>query len=40
MAIKIYSDKTKQYYNSIQDAERAEFALKEQENKGYAHEKI
>lgn len=33
MAIKIYSDKTKQYYNSIQDAERAEFELKEQENK-------
>ena len=32
MAIKVYSDKTKQFYNTIQEANRAEFELKEKEN--------
>lgn len=31
--IKIYSDKTKKYYDSIEDAEQAEFEAKEQENR-------
>jgi hypothetical protein len=31
--IKIYSDKTKKYYDSIEDAEQAEFEVKEQENR-------
>lgn len=33
MAIKIYSDKTGKYYNTIDEANRAEFELKEQENR-------
>ena len=32
MAIKVYSDKTKQFYNTVEEANRAEFELKEQEN--------
>jgi len=32
MAIKIYSDKTNSFYNSIEEANRAEFELKEKEN--------
>lgn len=32
MAIKIYSDKTNKFYNSVEDANRAEFELKEKEN--------
>lgn len=33
MAIKIYSDKTNKYYDTVQAAEDAEFKLKEQENR-------
>ena len=33
MAIKIYSDKTQKFYNSIDEANRAEFAAKEEENR-------
>ena len=33
MAIKVYSDRTKQFYNSIEEANRAEFELKEKENR-------
>lgn len=32
MAIKIYSDKTNKFYDSVDDANRAEFELKEKEN--------
>lgn len=32
MAIKIYSDKTNSFYNSVEEANRAEFELKEKEN--------
>ena len=32
MAIKVYSDKTKKFYDTIAEANRAEFELKEQEN--------
>ena len=32
MAIKIYSDKTNRFYNSVEEANRAEFELKEKEN--------
>lgn len=32
MAIKIYSDKTNKFYNSVEEANHAEFELKEQEN--------
>ena len=32
MAIKIYSDKTNKFYDTVEDANRAEFELKEQEN--------
>lgn len=32
MAIKIYSDKTNSFYNSVEEATRAEFELKEKEN--------
>jgi len=32
MAIKIYSDKTNSFYNSIEEANHAEFELKEKEN--------
>ena len=32
MAIKIYSDKTGKFYNSVEEANRAEFELKEKEN--------
>lgn len=32
MAIKIYSDKTNKFYDSVEDANRAEFELKEKEN--------
>ena len=30
--IKIYSDKTNKFYNSVEEANRAEFELKEKEN--------
>ena len=33
MAIKVYSDKTKQFYNTVEEANRAEFELKEKENR-------
>lgn len=33
MAIKVFSDKTNKYYNSVAEAEKAEFELKEQENR-------
>lgn len=33
MAIKVYSDKTNKFYPSVQEAEKAEFALKEEENR-------
>ena len=33
MAIKIYSDKTNKFYNSVEEANHAEFELKEQENR-------
>lgn len=32
MAIKIYSDKTQKFYNTVDEANRAEFELKEKEN--------
>ena len=32
MAIKIYSDNTNKFYNSVEEANRAEFELKEKEN--------
>lgn len=32
MAIKIYSDKTQKFYNSVEEANQAEFELKEKEN--------
>ena len=32
MAIKIYSDKTQRFYNSVEEANRAELELKEKEN--------
>ena len=32
MAIKIYSDKTNKFYDTVEQANRAEFELKEQEN--------
>ena len=32
MAIKIYSDRTNKFYNSVDEANRAEFELKEKEN--------
>jgi hypothetical protein len=31
--IKIYSDKTNKFYNSVEEANRAEFELKEKENR-------
>lgn len=33
MAIKVYSDRTKQFYNTVEEANRAEFELKEKENR-------
>lgn len=33
MAIKVYSDRTNKFYNSVEEANRAEFELKEQENR-------
>ncbi len=33
MAIKVYSDKTQKFYNTVEEANRAEFELKEQENR-------
>lgn len=33
MAIKIWSDKTQQFYNTIEEANRAEFEAKEEENR-------
>ena len=33
MAIKIYSDKTQKFYNSVEEANHAEFELKEKENR-------
>ena len=32
MAIKIYSDKTQKFYDTVDEANRAEFELKEKEN--------
>jgi len=32
MAIKVFSDRTGKFYNSVEEANRAEFELKEQEN--------
>ena len=32
MAIRVYSDKTKQFYNTVEEANQAEFELKEKEN--------
>ena len=32
MAIRVYSDKTQKFYNTIEEANRAEFELKEKEN--------
>jgi len=32
MAVKIYSDKTNKFYNTVEEANRAEFELKEKEN--------
>ena len=32
MAIKIYSDRTNKFYNTVDEANRAEFELKEKEN--------
>ena len=32
MAIKVYSDRTNKFYNSVEEANRAEFELKEKEN--------
>ena len=31
--VKIYSDKTNKFYNSVEEANRAEFELKEKENR-------
>lgn len=31
--VRVYSDKTKQFYNTMEEANRAEFELKEQENR-------
>lgn len=33
MAIRIYSDKTQRFYNSVTEAQEAEFQAKEQENR-------
>ena len=33
MAIKVYSDKTNKFYNTVEEANRAEFELKEKENR-------
>jgi ribosomal protein L13 len=33
MAIKIYSDKTQKFYNSVEEANKAEFEAKEAENR-------
>ena len=33
MAIKIFSDKTQKFYNTVEEANRAEFELKEKENR-------
>ena len=33
MAIRVYSDKTKQFYDTVEEANRAEFELKEKENR-------
>lgn len=33
MAVKIYSDKTNRFYDSVEAANKAEFELKEQENR-------
>lgn len=33
MAIRVYSDKTQKFYNTVEEANRAEFELKEQENR-------
>lgn len=33
MAIKIFSDKTQKFYNSVEEANQAEFELKEAENR-------
>lgn len=33
MAIKIYSDKTQKFYNSVEEANQAEFEVKEAENR-------
>lgn len=33
MAIKIFSDKTQKFYNSVEEANKAEFELKEAENR-------
>ena len=33
MAIKIYSDKTNKFYNSVEEANQAEFELKAEENR-------
>lgn len=32
MAIKVYSDRTNKFYNSVEEANKAEFELKEKEN--------
>lgn len=32
MAVKIYSDKTNKFYNTVEEANHAEFELKEKEN--------
>lgn len=33
MALKIYSDKTNKFYDTVEEADRAEFELKEKENR-------
>ena len=33
MALKYYSDRTNKFYNSVEEANRAEFELKEKENR-------
>lgn len=33
MALKVYSDKTRKFYNTVEEANYAEFELKEQENR-------
>lgn len=33
MAIRVYSDKTQKFYNTVEEASRAEFELKEKENR-------